>query len=169
MIIDRREWPKAEFPGVAVNPETLNTEVVDEERCQDALAASNSPHSRALVELARGHVGNAAEIVVAARYEDPESFELKVLELDVLRASNRHDRAVERAQQLLSEAKGTPHEAKVWQYLGKIQFSRGKYTAASKAFSQALDLRVAASADASLIYSSTVALGRARELLGEEE
>ena len=168
MIIDRREWPAGGFPGLAVNPETLNTEVVDEERCEAALDASGSLHDRALVELARGHVSTAAEILMEARYEDPESFELKILELDVLMAGNRHDRAVERAQQLLAEAKGTPDEAKVAQYLGKIQFSRGKYAAASKAFSQALDLRVAASADASLIYSSTVALGRARELLGKE-
>ncbi|MDP9883955.1 tetratricopeptide (TPR) repeat protein [Sinomonas atrocyanea] len=169
MISDRREWPDAGFPGVAVNPETLDTEVVDEERCADALAASSDPRDHALVELARGHVSAAAEILVEARYADPESFRLKVLELDVLRAGNRNDRAVERAQQLLSESKGTPNEAMVLQYLGKIQFSRGNYAAAEKAFSQALDLRVAASADASLIYSSTVALGRARELRSREQ
>jgi tetratricopeptide (TPR) repeat protein len=114
-------------------------------------------------------VSAAAEILVEARYTDPESFRLKVLELDVLRAGNRNDRAVERAQQLLAESKGTPNEAMVLQYLGKIQFSRGNYAAAEKAFSQALDLRVAASADASLIYSSTVALGRARELRSREQ
>lgn len=169
MILERREWPDAGFPGIAVNPETLNTEVVDEERCAEALSASDDPRDRAIVELARGHVNAAAEILMEARYEDPESFQLKVLELDVLRAGNRNDRAVERAQQLLAEAKGTPREAVVLQFLGKIQFTRGKYSAAVKAFSRALDLRVAASADASLIYSSTVALGRARELLSDEQ
>ncbi|BCT76338.1 hypothetical protein SCMU_21800 [Sinomonas cyclohexanicum] len=168
MIADRREWPQSGFPGVAINPETLTTEVVDEERCEQALAASGNPGDRALVELARGRVSTAAEVLMEARYEDPESFDLKVLELDVLRAGNRYDRAVERAQQLLAEAKGTRNEAKVLHYLGKIQFTRGNYAAAVKAFSQALDLRVAESADASLIYSSTVALGRARELLSDE-
>ncbi|GHG39745.1 hypothetical protein GCM10012320_00640 [Sinomonas cellulolyticus] len=168
MIADRREWPQSGFPGIAINPETLTTEVVDEDRCEQAIAASGDPGDQALVELARGHVSAAAEILSEARYRDPESFKLKVLELDVLRAGNRHDRAVERAQQLLAEARGTKDEAKVLHYLGKIEFSRGRYAAAVKAFAQALDLRVAQSADASLIYSSTVALGRARELLSNE-
>ncbi|GAB3285293.1 hypothetical protein GCM10027449_30160 [Sinomonas notoginsengisoli] len=169
MTGDSREWPAAGFPGVAINPKTLNTEVIDEERCQEALDTSSDPRDRALVELARGHVNAAAEILMEARYADPESFRLKILELDVLRAGNRNDRAVERAQQLLSEEKGTPNEAAVLHYLGKIQFSRGKYAAAVKAFSEALDLRVASAADASLIYMATVALGRARELLGDEQ
>jgi hypothetical protein len=37
--------------------------------------------------------------------------------------------------------------------------------AAVESFSKALDLRVASSADASLIYSSTLALQRARDAL----
>ncbi|GAB4100136.1 tetratricopeptide repeat protein [Sinomonas halotolerans] len=168
MILERREWPDAGFPGVAVNPETLSTEIIDEERCEAALVGTKDPADLALVELARGRVNHAAEIIVEARYEDPESFALKVLELDVLRAGNRNDRAVERAQQLLVEVKGTPREAVVYQYLGKIQFSRRQYAAAESAFARALDLRVAQAADASLIYSSTVALGRVRELLGTE-
>ncbi|NUP75227.1 MAG: tetratricopeptide repeat protein [Sinomonas sp.] len=163
MMIDRREWPDAGFPGIAVDPETLNAVVIDEERCQAAIEASGSLADRAVVELARGHVNKAAELIVEARYRDPESFQLKVLELDVLRLGNRNDRALERARQILAEVKGTPREAMVQQYLGKIQFSRGKYAAAEDAFAKALELRVAAAADASLIYSSTVALGRARE------
>ncbi|WP_415855825.1 tetratricopeptide repeat protein [Sinomonas sp. G460-2] len=163
MMIDRREWPDAGFPGIAVDPETLNAVVVDEERCQAALETSGSLEDRAVVELARGNVNEAAELIVEARYRDPESFQLKVLELDVLRLGNRNDRALERARQILAEVKGTPREAMVHQYLGKIQFSRGQFAAAEDAFTKALELRVAASADASLIYSSTVALGRARE------
>lgn len=163
MMIDRREWPDAGFPGIAVDPETLNAVVVDEERCHAALEAGGSLEDRAVVELARGHVNEAAELIVEARYRDPESFQLKVLELDVLRLGNRNDRALERARQILAEVKGTPREAVVRQYLGKIQFSRGQFAAAEDAFTKALELRVAAAADASLIYSSTVALGRARE------
>lgn len=163
MMIDRREWPDAGFPGVAVDPDTLNAVVVDEERCEAALEASDSLADRAVVELARGHVSRAAELIVEARYHDPESFQLKVLELDVLRLGNRNDRALERARQILAEAKGTPREATVQQYLGKIQFTRGQFAAAEDAFAKALELRVAAAADASLIYTSTVALGRARE------
>jgi uncharacterized protein HemY len=163
MMIDRREWPDAGFPGIAVDPETLNAVVVDEERCEAALGASGSLEDRAVVELARGHVSEAAELIVEARYKDPESFHLKILELDVMRLGNRNDRALERARQILSEVKGTPREATVQQYLGKIQFTRAQFAAAEEAFAKALELRVAAAADASLIYTSTVALGRARE------
>ncbi|MEA5455355.1 tetratricopeptide repeat protein [Sinomonas sp. JGH33] len=162
-MIERREWPDAGFPGVAVDPETLNAVVVDEERCHSALEASGSLEDRAVVELARGHVNEAAELIVEARYTDPESFHLKVLELDVLRLGNRNDRALERARQILTEVKGTRREATAQQYLGKIQFTRGHFAAAEDAFARALELRVADAADASLIYSSTVALGRARE------
>ncbi|MDQ4501139.1 tetratricopeptide repeat protein [Sinomonas sp. ASV322] len=163
MIIEPREWPDAGFPGIAVDPETLNAVVVDEDRCHSALEASGSLEDRAVVELARGHVSEAAELIVEARYTDPESFHLKVLELDVLRLGNRNDRALERARQILAEVKGTRREATVQQYLGKIQFTRGQFAAAEDAFAKALELRVADAADASLIYSSTVALGRARE------
>ena len=168
MMLDRREWPDAGFPGIALNPDTLDAEIVDEERCESALAATAEPADHAMVELARGHVNEAAEILMEARYQDPESFKLKVLELDVMRAGHRNDRAVERAQKLLAEVKGTPREAVVYHYLGKIQFTRGKYSAAESAFSKALDLRVATSADASLIYTSTVALGRVREVLSAQ-
>jgi hypothetical protein len=49
--------------------------------------------------------------------------------------------------------------------MGKVQYSSGHIAAAVEAFARALDLRVAQSADAAQIYSSTVALQRARDVL----
>jgi hypothetical protein len=45
-----------------------------------------------------------------------------------------------------------------------MQFVAGNIAAAVESFTRALDLRVAQSADAALIYSSTVALQRARDV-----
>jgi Flp pilus assembly protein TadD len=53
----------------------------------------------------------------------------------------------------------------VHQCLGRTHFASGNIGAAVESFSRALDLRVAQSADAALIYSSTVALQRARDVL----
>jgi hypothetical protein len=55
-------------------------------------------------------------------------------------------------------------EAWVYQQLGKVYFSNGNYPAAARCFSAALERRVAAGADASAIYSSTVSLKRALDL-----
>ena len=56
-------------------------------------------------------------------------------------------------------------EAVVRQHLGRSHFAAGNIAAAVESFAKALDLRVAGSADAALIYSSTVALQRARDVL----
>ena len=53
----------------------------------------------------------------------------------------------------------------VRQHLGRSYFASGNIAAAVESFARALDLRVAGSADAALIYASTVALQRARDVL----
>jgi tetratricopeptide (TPR) repeat protein len=116
------------------------------------------------VLLVEGRAADAAELLAEARYKDPESFRLRAYEADVLRVSHRYDRAVELFRQLLSEAHGTANEALAHQYLGQAYFSAGNIGAAVESFARALDLRVAQSADAALIYSSTVALQRARDV-----
>lgn len=164
-ITETADWPEAGFPGIRINPETLLPEIVNEDACREALAASTDPADHIFVLLVEGHAAEAADLLAEARFKDPESFRLRAFEAEVLRVSNRLDRAVELFRQLLTEVQGTPREALVLQFLGKTQYTAGQTSAAVESFARALDLRVAESADAALIYSSTVALQRARDVL----
>lgn len=159
------EWPEAGFPGIRINPESLLPQIVNEDACRAALALSTDPADHIFVLLVEGHASEAAELLADARCRDPESFRLRAFEAEVLRVSNRLDRAVGLFRQLLAEVQGTPREALVLQFLGKTQYTAGQTSAAVESFARALDLRVAESADAAQIYSSTVALRRAREVL----
>ena len=159
------DWPETGFPGIRVNPETLLPQVVNEDACHDALAGSTDPADRIFVLLVEGQASEAAELLVEARFKDPESFRLRVFEAEVLRVTHRTDRAIELFRQLLAEVQGTPHEAVALHFLGKAQYTAGHIAAAVESFTRALDLRVAQSADAAMIYSSTVALQRDRDVL----
>ncbi|MET1087587.1 MAG: tetratricopeptide repeat protein [Arthrobacter sp.] len=159
------DWPEAGFPGIRINPESLLPEIVNEDASREALAASTDPADHIFVLLVEGHAAEAAELLAEARFKDPESFKLRAFEAEVLRVSNRLDRAVELFRQLLVEVQGTPRESLVLHFLGKAQYTAGQTSAAVESFARALDLRVAESADAALIYSSTVALQRARDVL----
>ncbi|ABK03651.1 hypothetical protein Arth_2271 [Arthrobacter sp. FB24] len=159
------EWPDAGFPGVKINPDTLMPGIVNEEACNLALQASSDPADRIMVLLAEGHAGDAAELLAEARYNDPESFRLRAFEAELLRVSKRYDRAVDLYRQLLAEVQGTELEAMAHQHLGRAYYAGGNTAAAVDEFAKALDLRVAGAADAALIYSSTVALQRARNVL----
>ena len=159
------EWPDGGFPGIRINPESLLPEITNDEACAAALESSADPADRMLVLLVEGHASDAAELLAEARYKDPESFRLRTFEAEVLRVSHRFDRAVELFRQLLAEVPGTPNEALVHQCLGRTHFVAGHMGAAVESFARALDLRVEQSADAALIYSSTVALQRARDVL----
>ena len=159
------DWPEAGFPGIRINPESLLPEIVNDDACRAALAESTDPADRIFVLIVEGHASEAAELLAEARFKDPESFRLRAFEAEVLRVTHRTDRALELFKQLQAEFQGTDREALVLQYLGKTQYSAGHTAAAVEAFTRALDLRVAHSADAALIYSSTVALQRARYVL----
>jgi Flp pilus assembly protein TadD len=159
------DWPEAGFPGIRINPESLLPEIVNEDACRAALAESTDPADRIFVLIVEGHASEAAELLAEARFNDPESFRLRTFEAEVLRVTHRTDRALELFRQLLGEFQGTDREALVLHYLGKTQYTAGHMSAAVEAFTRALDLRVAQSADAALIYSSTVALQRARDVL----
>ncbi|ABY23705.1 conserved hypothetical protein [Renibacterium salmoninarum ATCC 33209] len=157
------DWPRAGFPGLAINPETLLAEVVDEELCERALALSTEVNDRILVLLARRRHNEAADLLVEARMAEHDSLSLQILEADAAGAAHDLDRAIKLLQHLAREYRGTPDEAAVLQHLVKATFRAGRYRAAAS-FAVALDLRVAAGDSASLIYSSTVALQRARDL-----
>ena len=159
------DWPDAGFPGIRINPESLLPQIVNEDAVRAALEDSTDPSDHIFVLLVEGHGPEAAELLAEARCKDPESFRLRAFEAEVLRVSNRPDRAVELFRQLLAEVQGTPREALILQFLGKTQYTAGKTSAAVESFARALDLRVAESADAAQIYSSTVALQRARDVL----
>ncbi|WP_211880200.1 tetratricopeptide repeat protein [Pseudarthrobacter albicanus] len=159
------DWPDAGFPGIKVNPDSLMPQIVNEEACAAALEASTDPADLIFVRLVQGHAAEAAELLAEARYTNPGSLRLRIFEADVLRVSNRFDRAVELFRQLLAETRGTPDEASIRQQLGRSYFAGGNLAAAVESFAKALDLRVAGSADAALIYASTVALQRARDVL----
>lgn len=159
------EWPDAGFPGIRINPQSLMPQIVCEETCAEALAASTDPADLIFVRLVQGHAAEAAELLAEARYTDPGSLRLRIFEADVLRVSNRFDRSVELFRQLLAETRGTLDEADIRQQLGRSYFAGGNIAAAVESFTKALDLRVAGSADAALIYAGTVALQRARDVL----
>ncbi|HEX9088549.1 MAG TPA: tetratricopeptide repeat protein [Arthrobacter sp.] len=159
------DWPDGGFTGIKINPDTLVPQIVNEEAVAAALAASTDPGDLIFVRLVEGHAAEAAELLAEARYNDPSSLRLRIFEADVLRVSNRLDRAVELFGQLLAETRGTPDEAVIRQHLGRSYFASGNTAAAVECFAKALDLRVAGSADAALIYASTVALQRARYVL----
>lgn len=159
------DWPDAGFPGIKINPDSLVPQIVNEDAVAEALAASTDPGDLIFVRLVEGHPAEAAELLAEARYKDPSSLRLRIFEADVLRVSNRLDRAVELFRQLLTETRGTPDEARIRQHLGRCYFASGNIAAAVECFAEALDLRVAGSADAALIYASTVALQRARNVL----
>ncbi|HET6270142.1 MAG TPA: tetratricopeptide repeat protein [Arthrobacter sp.] len=159
------EWPDGGFPGIRINPLSLMPEIVNEEACAAALAASDDPADLIFVRLVEGHAAAAAELLADARYKDPGSLRLRIFEADMLRVTNHFDRAVDLFRLLLAETQGTPDEAVIRQQLGRSYFAGGNFAAAVESFAKALDLRVAGSADAVLIYASAVALRRAREVL----
>jgi len=165
---DTSDWPDAGFPGIRINPESLMPEIVNEEVLAEARTASTDPGDLIFIRLVEGHAAEAAELLAEARYKDPGSLRLRIFEADVLRVSNRFDRAVEVFRQLLAETHETLEEAAVRQHLGRSYFAAGNVAAAVESFAKALDLRVAGSADAALIYASTVALQRARDVLEEQ-
>ena len=152
-------------PGHPDQPGVPASRDLNEEACRAALEASTDPAERVLVLLVEGHAADAAELLAEARYKDPESFRLRAFEAEVLRVAHRYDRAVELFRQLLGEAQEPPTRPSSTSTSARTHFVAGNIGAAVESFARALDLRVAQSADAALIYSSTVALQRARDVL----
>ncbi|WP_394937808.1 hypothetical protein [Psychromicrobium sp. YIM B11713] len=161
---DYSDWPLTGFPGIATNPETLVPEVIDEELCAATLATTSDAAAEIFVLLARGENSAAAELIAEARLREPGSLPLRILEADLSAAVNENERAIRRLKNLSAEFRGSEGEAVIRQHLGKAYFVAGQYHAAANSYALALELRVAAGASAALIYSSTVALQRARDM-----
>ncbi|AJT40979.1 tetratricopeptide repeat protein [Psychromicrobium lacuslunae] len=166
---DFADWPESGFPGIAINPETLLSEVVDAEQCEAALRATDDAAAQVFVLLAKGENSKAAELIAEARLAEPGSLPLRILEADLSAAVHENERAIRRLRNLSAEFGGSEMAAVIRQHLGKAYFRAGQYQAAANSFSTALELRVAAGAAAPLIYSSTVALQRAREMAERAE
>lgn len=159
-----KDWPCAGFPGMAINPQTLLAEVVDEEKCAIALAESADPADEVFVLIASGQTSLAAEVAANARLLDPAGFKLQILDADLLRATKHYERAEMALKHLMLESTGPSQEAWIHQELGTVYFSNNNFDAAARSFSSALDLRVSSRADASNIYASTLSLRRARDM-----
>ncbi|MFJ3957842.1 tetratricopeptide repeat protein [Arthrobacter sp. NPDC090010] len=159
---DTSEWPESGFPGIKVNPLTRRCEVVDEDLVDQTLAGDTRPWAEVFVLMVRGRGNEAAELLAEARIVAPESYELLLLDTEILYTRGRFEAAFERLRRLLAQYRGTDHEAEILQHLGNTYFSSGDFARSADAFEQALELRVAAHASPELIYSSTVALQQAR-------
>ncbi|MDP5226053.1 MULTISPECIES: tetratricopeptide repeat protein [Arthrobacter] len=160
--VDSSEWPESGFPGIKVNPVTRRSEVVDEDAVDAALAQDPRPWAEVFVLMARGRSTEAAELLTEARMVDPESYELLLLDTEILFTRGRLEAAFERLRKLLTRYRGSSHEAEILQHLGNTYYGSGEFSRSIDAFRQALELRVAAHASPALIYSSTVALQQAR-------
>lgn len=137
------DWIATGIPGLSIDPDTLLAQVVDEDAARGAFATAN-PVEQVMIEVARGDVGAAAELVTETRLADPQNFPMRVVDADVVRASGDPERAIKRLRSLIDEFKDTGHEAVLQQQLGVLYFTVGDYHAAVTRFRLALELRTAA-------------------------
>lgn len=164
--VEYHDWPRTRLSGIRISPHDLNYHVVDEESVQHTWETSENESDKVLIALAREQYRTAAGLIADARLRDPASMWLQILEADVVAVSHNADRAIQVLKQVLDRVRGVPlEEAMVRQHLGKAYFSARNYRLAAVQFDAALNLRVEHRAGAELLYSTTVALGRSRELL----
>ncbi|MDN5754615.1 MAG: DUF6584 family protein [Arthrobacter sp.] len=136
-------WIRTGIPGLAIDPETLLAEVVDEEAARQAYATAN-PVEKVMILVARGDVADAAELVTETRLVEPQNFPMRVVDADVVRANGDPQRAINRLRNLIEEYKDLPHESVLQQQLGVLYYTVGDFHAAVTRFKLALDLRVEA-------------------------
>lgn len=103
---------------------------------------------------------------ISADAEPKVQFRLRALGADIMRDRGQFAEAVTRYELLLADEVGTSREAVLRQHLGKAHFVAGDFWAARDDFAAALQLRRVQGADADLIESSLIALGRANEEIG---
>lgn len=155
------DWIPTGIPGLSIDPGTLLAQVVDEDAAREAFATAN-PVEQVMIEVARGDVSAAAELVAATRLLDPQNFPLRVVDADVVRASGDPQRAIKRLRSLIDEFKDSPHEAVLQQQLGVLYFTVGDFHAAATRFRRALDLRTDAGDEAFRIEISRRSLQSAQ-------
>lgn len=148
-------------PGWHVSPTTL-LPVLDDEAAFRAASATD-PVLEVLVALWSGDPDLAAKLLGPLVDADPTSWRLQAISADVIRDRGDTSSAITILETLVSMNEYTPHEALLAQQLGTAQFTAGDYASAAARFRRALDLRLAADADASLISSSRQTLDRVAE------
>ncbi|WP_417235092.1 tetratricopeptide repeat protein [Arthrobacter sp.] len=137
------DWIPTGIPGLSIHPGTLLAEVVDEAAASGAFDTAN-PVEQVMIEVARGNVSAAAELVTETRLLDPQNFPMRVVDADVVRASGDPERAIKRLRNLIEEYKDSAHEAVLQQQLGVLYYTVGDYHAAVTRFRTALELRIEA-------------------------
>ena len=98
------------FPRDQDQPgQSLMPQIVNEDACAEALAASTDPGDLILVPARRrARRPTPPNSSPRPATTTPSSLRLRIFEADVLRVSNRLDRAVDLFRQLLAETHGTP-------------------------------------------------------------
>ena len=153
------------IPGVRLNPSLMRHEISDAALAERTL--ETGPASWQVVGLlARDELRAASELVAETRFNDPQDFEMRVLDTSLTRAAGDSQRAVNRLRALLTEFKDTEHEAVLHQHLGFAYVESGDLLAATNRFRKALELRTAAGAGANLIESSRACLESVLERTG---
>ena len=162
-----REW----LPlggGLAIDPLTLRTVVVDHVLFAETTGASADPGDRLFVALVTGRLEEAQRLADVYAADASSPLRLRALTADLLSRRGQHSASVARYEELLAEVRGSTREPVVRQHLGKALFEAGQLTAAQDQFVQALQLREVAGAPADQVASSRLALARVTELLGEQ-
>ncbi|ASN39269.1 hypothetical protein [Paeniglutamicibacter terrestris] len=145
------------IPGVRLNPTLMRHEISDPELAEAALR-SGEPSSQVVILLAKGELRAASELVAETRFLQPQNFAMRVLDTSLTRAAGDAPRAINRLRALITEFKGTAHEAVLQQHLGFAYAESSDLLAAANRFRAALDLRIASNADQHLIEMSRACL-----------
>ncbi|WP_102157416.1 tetratricopeptide repeat protein [Zhihengliuella halotolerans] len=124
----------------------------------------DDPVADVLIHLWSGRP-RQAEDLLGAMAPPASSFRLRALLADAWRDQGHYDDAIAAYRDLVAATAGTPREAVMRQHLGKVYFVCGEYSRALECFEEALELRVREKADADLMASSQLAVGRATEIL----
>ena len=153
-------------PGWHIDPGTLRAVITDEAAFRARY--SNDPAVDVLSALWSGDPDRALVMLEPLLGASPAHWRWRALRADAWRDRGDHDDAIAEYRRLVDEHAGTPNEAVLVQHLGKAHFAAGELGSALTCFQRALDLRLAAGADRSLVESSRAALKRTLELSGGE-
>ena len=151
-------------PGWHIDSDTLRPVITDEAAFRSEY--SHDPASEVLIALWSGDPDRALVMLEPLLGASPEYWRWRALRADARRDRGDHDEAIADYRRLVDEHAGTSNEAVLVQHLGKAHFAAGEFESALTCFQRALDLRLAAGADRSLVESSRAALQRTLHVVG---